>query len=74
MAKDALGKELNVGDRVAFLDCDYRNGFQRMDEGIVNKLCEAMVHIVDTKKKHFKWTSSASEREVYRKYNRVIKL
>lgn len=78
--KDALNKELSVGDKVAFVSCNYQNNFRRIDTGIVEKITEYKVLIGSTQNKYnFNYNRKYDtywyrENRTYRNPNRVIKI
>ena len=62
---DVFGKELNVGDKVAFVSTWYDDKFKRIDEGIIEKISDHFVFITNMKYGYGK---------TRRKNNRIIKL
>ena len=79
--KDSIGNELHVGDKVAFVTCNYKGMFRSIDTGIVEKICNYMVWIKDTgsqyiqrnKKYEDRWTNRYGNRTL-RYRNRIVKL
>lgn len=51
--KDALNNEIHIGDRVAFISTYSNNSFSHIDEGIVEKICDYMIWIKDTKHQYY---------------------
>lgn len=79
--KDALGNDLKIGDKVIFVTCSSKNEFLFFDTGIVEKLCNIMVWINNTKHKYYQRNAKYTDRwenrygnKTIRKRDRIIKL
>ena len=76
--KDSLNRDLQIGDRIAFVSCSCKNEFQQIETGTVEKLCDKYVRINKDEKIDEKYYNPKIYRfpngVVYRKYDRIIKL
>ena len=48
--KDSLNRNLQIGDRIAFVSCSCKNEFQQIEIGTIEKLCPEYVRINKDKK------------------------
>lgn len=72
--KDALGRELSVGDKVIYVNCSYKNEFRSIDTAVVEKICNCMIKLSNTGKEHFRWGDNLDKHTVYRLPNRIVKM
>lgn len=71
--KDSLGQELKVGDKVAFVTCNYKGIFSHIDIGNVEKICNTMVWINMTGKQYWQRIKKYEDRWKNRYGNRTLR-
>ena len=77
--KDAVGQELHVGDKVAYIITDRYSGMKLIGEhavqtGIIEKISDQTVFLKDTSYNHAWYGKSGEYRKTRKVPHRVIKL
>lgn len=77
--KDAVGQELHVGDRVAYIITDSYTGMRLIGEnavqtGTISKINPKTVEIKNTSWNHASWLASGSYYQTRKVPHRVIKI
>lgn len=77
--KDAVGQELHVGDKVAYIITDRMSGMKligvhAVQTGTIERINEKTVSLKDTSYNHAGWYASGEYRRTRKVPHRVIKI